>query len=420
MKALVLCGGMSQLDLVQKLKVRGIEAILADMNPKAPAVKYADKFYRVSTLDIDGIRNVAREEQVDFILSVCADQMLLVAAQISEELGLPCYIDHETARNVSSKEYMKRIFVENNIPTSKHIVREKLNLDDIKGMQFPLVVKPVDAYSSKGVKRVENTEELAAAFQTAVEISRTKTAVIEEFVDGEELSVDIYVEEGKAKVLCIRILDKIPGIDGFIICRGRYPAPLSKDVYTQVEHVGQQIADAFHLMNTPMLIQMKTDGKKVSVIEFCARTGGGIKYRLMPKVSGFDVVQAVLDLTLGEKPHYDGYHLNGYIIDEFLYCNPGEFDHLEGFEELLEEGIIDHYDLFKAKGHQFKTIGSSGDRVAYFSVIADTLEELERKHSIAKERVRAISSSGEDLIRHDIIQFLDYKRIESGSAVEAK
>lgn len=408
MKALVLCGGMSQLCLINNLKRRGIETVLADMNSDAPAVKYADKFYPVSTLDIAGIRNLAESEQVDMILSVCADQMLLVAAQVSEELGLPCYIDYETAKNVSSKEYMKRIFMENEVPTAKHIVRAELQLSDIVGMRWPLIVKPVDCYSSKGVKKVLNEEELLEAFANAVQLSRTSTAVVEEYVEGDELSVDYYIEEGTAKMLCARIIDKIPGNNGFIICRGRYPAPLSKALYQEVEDIGQKIAEAFGLKNTPMLVQMKVNGDDIKVIEFCARTGGGIKYRLMPKVSGFDVVDTVVELTLGNKPHYDGWHLDKYIIDEFLYCKPGVFDHLEGFEDLQEEGIIDHWDLFKAKGHQFTGINSSGDRVAYYSVEADTLEELEEKHKLAGQRVKAVSTTGEDLIRHEIIQFEPY------------
>ena len=408
MRGLVLCGGVSQRNLIEEMKRRGIETIVADRNENAPAVKYADKFYPVSTMDIDGIRRVAVDEQVDFVISVCADQMLLVAAQVCQELGLPCYIDYETAKNVSNKEYMKKIFVEHDIPTAKYIVGSTFSEEDIQGMQFPLVTKPVDAYSSRGVKKVETMEELKAAFDDAVHISRTHSAVIEEFAGGDEMSVDIYVEEGVAKILCIRVLDKIPGSTGFIICRGRYPAPLSPEMYDKVQEVGQKIADAFGLVNTPMLIQMKVDGDKIRVIEFCARTGGGIKYRLLPLVSGFNVVNAVLDLTLGKKPHYDGYHLDKYIVDEFLYCKPGVLDHLEGFEELLAEGVISHYDAFKAKGHIFGEISSSGDRVAYFSVEADTPEELERKHKLAGQRVRAISQTGEDLIRHEIIHYEKY------------
>ena len=403
MKALVLCGGNPQIALIEELKTRGIFAILADGNEKVAAVSYADKFYKVSTLDIDGIEKIAVTEKVDMILSVCADQMLLVAAQLSEKLNLPCYIDYETAKNVSSKEYMKKIFVEHGIPTAKHIVGKMVSHESINGLALPLIVKPVDCYSSRGVKKVENYDELVSAFENAKNYSRTGTAIVEEFIDGPELSVDIYVENGKVNILCIRSLDKIPNSEKFIICRGNYPAKISEKARNRVQEVAQKMADAFGLKDTPMLIQMKINDEQIHILEFCARTGGGIKYRLMPKVSGFDVVKAVLDLTLGKKPHVELKPLDTYIVDEFLYCNPGVLDHAEGFEELLESGIIDHYEIYKPKGHSFGEINSSGDRMAYFSVVADTEEELRRKHRIAGEAVKALDANGIDLIRHEII-----------------
>lgn len=404
MKALVLCGGAPQLYLVKELKKRGIITVVADMNEKAPAVMAADKYYNVSTLDVDGIRVVAVNEKVDFIISVCADQMLLVAAQICEELGLPCYIDYQTAKNVSSKEYMKKIFINNGIPTSRYYVSNHFDLEDIREMKFPLVTKPVDSYSSRGVKKVNNIDDLKLAFQEAVDISRTKTAIIEEFVEGEELSVDIYVEDGNAKILCIRFLDKIPDCDGFIICRGRYLADFPELLEKKIQKVAQSIADAFEIKNSPMLIQMKVNEDNISVIEFCARTGGGIKYRLLPKVSEVDVVNAVIDLTLGKQPHYNVKRLKKYIFDEFLYCKPGILDHLEGFDELIKDNVIAHYDQFKSSGHEFKSIKSSGDRVAYFSIEGDTIDEIHEKYKIALKKIHAISKEGEDLIRHDIIQ----------------
>lgn len=408
MKALVLCGGMPQAYLARELKKRGFEVLIADRNEKAPAVKEADAFFPVSTLDVDGIRSLARDEKVDMVLSVCADQMLLVAAQVSEELGLPCYIDYETAKKVSNKAYMKEIFVKNGIPTSKHVVRARFTPEDIEGMSFPLIVKPVDCYSSRGVKRVENVEELEKAFVEAVCLSRTKTAIIEEFAQGDELSVDYYVENGEAKLLCARVLDKVPNQNGFVICRGRYPAPLSAQGEAQVRRVGQQIADAFGLKDTPMLVQMKLNGDQVSVIEFCARTGGGIKYRLLPKVCGFDVVNAVVELTLGKKPHYDGWHSTDYILDEFLYAQNGVLDHYEGFEALAEEGVIEHWETYRQQGHEFTGVTCSGDRAAYFSVRANSMEELREKQRIASSRVRALNVQGEDLLRHDIVRFIEY------------
>lgn len=408
MKALVVGGSAPQAALIKELKKRNFEVILADRNNKAMAVQYADKFYPVSTLDKDGIRNVAEKENVEFVITVCADQILLIVAQVCEELGLPCYLNYETAKKVSNKEYMKAVFVQNEIPTAKHIVLKKLNEDSLTTFEYPLIVKPVDAYSSRGVKKVTCKSELENAFNNAVEISRDKTAIIEEYIDGDELSVDVFVEDGKAKLLCVRVLDKIPDSDGFIICRGRYPANINEKETREIQEIAQKITDGFNLVNSPMLIQMKKNKKGMYVIEFCARTGGGIKYKLLPKVSGIDIVKAVVDLTLDQKIHITPQKYNKYIVDEFLYCIPGELDHVEGLQELLSEGIICDYDIYKLKGYIFGNASCSGDRVAYFSVEADSVKELREKHSIAAKRVKAISIEGKDLIRHEIIRFDSY------------
>lgn len=405
MKALVLCGALAQIALIEELKKRGITTILLDMNEKVKAREYADKFYPVSVLDVDAVRRVAIDEQVDFILTVCADQVLEVVAKIAQELGLPWYIDAETAENVSKKSYMKKIFWESGVPTSKYVIMDMLDEDKIAHLNYPIIVKPVDAYSSRGVCKVKNIEELRAAFDVAVNISRTKTAIVEEFVEGDEVTVDAYVEEGKAHVLCLSNLYKI-GEDGkFVINRSRIPADVSQEIADKIADTAQKIVDGFGLKNCPMLIQLICDGENISVVEFCARTGGGIKFLMIKKISGFDVVKAVVDLTLGEKPHVgEVKKANKLTVNEFVYCKPGELVRTEGFEELLADGTIAEFSVFKAPGHKFDEIRSSGDRLAYFSVEAAGEQELLSKHTRANEVIRAIGSNGKDLIRHDLIE----------------
>ncbi len=405
MKALVLCGGVPQIALINELKSRGIRTLLADMNENVGARAYADEFYKVSVLDVDGIENLAREQKVDFLITVCADQVLQVVAEVSERLNLPCYIDFETAENVSKKSYMKKIFWENEIPTSKYVIMDKLDEEKIRHLSYPLIVKPVDAYSSRGVAKVNSVSELKDAFDIAVNISRSKTAIVEEFVTGEEISVDVYVEEGKARVLCLTNLYKI-GEDGkFIINRSQIPAAVSEEIASEIALTAQKIADAFGLKNTPMLIQLISDGEKISVVEFCARTGGGIKFLMIKKISGFDVVKAVADLTLGLKPHVEKFTPpSTVIVNEFVYCNPGTLESIDGFEELLQEGIIQDYKQFKMPGAVFGKINGSGDRVAYFSIEAQNIDELKERHAVANSKIRAISTEGTDLIRHDLIE----------------
>lgn len=402
MKALVLCGGIPQIELIKILKARGIETILLDMNENVSARKYADKFCKVSVLDVEAVKQTAIDEKADMVLTVCADQVLLVCAEVSEALGLPTYIDYKTAVEVSNKSDMKRIFKENNVPTSAYSVMAKLDESQVSQMRYPLIVKPVDSYSSRGVRKVFDYNELELAFKDAVEISRTNTAIVEEFVEGTELTIDAYIENGVSHVLCMSQLDKIAGKDRFVINRCTYPALISKGVEEKIKDTCQKIADAFNLKNSPLLVQLIVANDEVSVIEFCARTGGGNKFRLIKMAKNFDVVDAVVELTLGNKPHVDDIPDSKYILDEFIYCVPSVMDHLEGFEEMKEQGVIAEYYQLKEKGIQLNAPRSSGDRAAYFTICADSREEMNEKHQKALKTVKVIDSNGVDVTRRDL------------------
>lgn len=409
MKALVLAGGYPQIELILELKRRGITTVLADWNKEPVAKPYADIFYQESTLDIPAITRVAQQEQVDFLITVCTDQALLTVAQVSEQLGLPCYISYETALNVTNKAYMKKMFAKYNVPTSQYVTMGQLDPEAISHLRYPLIVKPVDCNSSKGVKKVTDLQELEVAFADAVRFSRTNTAIVEEFVTGEELSVDVYVESGKAHVLCVSNSDKIASSDKFVIFRGKYPAVAEGPIMDKIRTTAQQIAEAFGLQDSPMLIQLLCDGENIYVLEFSARTGGGVKYRMIQNVSGFNVVKAVVDLTLGEKPHVQTTEPRcKYLANEFIYCRDGVFDHYENFDRLQEEGVLSEYFLFKWKGARFDGVENSGDRVGGFTIMDNTLEGIVEKHNTAVRELRVIDENGQDMMRHDLLAPLTF------------
>lgn len=404
MKALVLAGGIPQIDLINKLKKRGYFTILSDYYEYPIARDYADKFYQISTLDVSAIKQLAIEENVDFLITVCTDQALLTVAQVSEELGLPCYIDYETARNVTNKAYMKKIFADNDIPSAKYMIFDNISDPMQIDWKYPVIVKPVDCNSSKGVTKVTNNEELARKFSTALKCSRTCSALIEEYIVGDELSVDAYIENGVAHILDITYSEKIKDEEKFVIFRTWHPAEITPSIEEKVEHIVQIIADAFKIKNSPMLVQMLSDGKNVYVLEFSARTGGGLKYLSIERQTGIDIVSTVIDLTEGKIPIIrKKFPQKKYMLDEYIYCKPGTYDYIEGFDELVESGDMLDYCVFKCKGAVFDTIDNSGDRVAGFSIVADTLDELNSKHCTINEKIKAVSTTGEDMIRHDLL-----------------
>jgi len=409
MKALVVAGGMPQITLINQLRERNVETVLVDGSHDPVARPYADKFYTVNIFDTETVKEIAVREKVDFLITVCADQVLLVVAQISEELGLPWYIDYATAKLVSYKELMKKIFVENGIPTSQYVVMDTFDIEKTRHLHYPLIVKPVDAYSSKGVKKVLNEEELKTAFEEAKSISRSKNAIVEEFFQGEEISVDLFVEDGKAHVLLISNSDKIKDADHFTIFRGRCPVHASEKLKAEVARVSQLVADSFGIKNAPMLVQMLTDGEKVTVLEFCARTGGAMKWLLIQHASGVDVIKGVIDLVMGVKPEIKVRPPETkYIVNDFIYCRPGVFDHLEGFDEQLRKGNITDYRMLRPKGWRFSgQITSSTDRLCGVTFQADELEDFNRKHREFVEQVKVVDAEGNDIMRHDLLPDLE-------------
>ena len=404
MKALVIAGGLPQIELIRQLKSRGIEVLLADGSLNAVARPYCDTFFHVDIFNIEAIRDIAVEEKVDFLITVCADQVLLVVAKVSEMLGLPCYIDYETCQNVSDKIRMKRIFKANGIPTTDFVGIDSLDRNDIGKLRFPLVVKPVDAYSSKGVRKAENFEELKRYYEEAHNISRTGGVIVEEFFAGEEISVDAFVVHGKAHLLNVTNSEKVKDKDRFVISRGRYPVSASEAVIDQIKEICQKIADSFGLVNAPLLIQLLCNGDKVSVLEFCARTGGNIKYLLIKYASGVDVIGATIDMTLGKEPDLSkkskSYNI---VVNDFIYCKPGVFDHFEGFEELEKEGVINEFHPVRIKGTKMRGVTSSSDRIAGINIVADSIEQYNEKLRKINATVKVLDVNGNDIMRHDLL-----------------
>ena len=201
MKAVVLAGGFDQIALIRELKERGAKVILVDYLEKPPAKPYADVHYPISTLNIEDVRRVVFDEKPDLITTACTDQALLTAAKLSEEFQLPCYISYETARNVTNKTYMKKMMQQAGIPTAEFRIVHDAAMDDALGFQYPIVVKPADCNSSKGVRKVDSMENYVPAVAEALKLSRTGSAVVEEFIFGKEISVDAFVRNGKAEIL---------------------------------------------------------------------------------------------------------------------------------------------------------------------------------------------------------------------------
>jgi biotin carboxylase len=400
-KALVLAGGLPQIELIIQLKRRYYYSILIDYTAHPIAENVADKFYQVSTLDVEKVRTIAKIEKVDLITTCCTDQALATVSLLSQELHLPCYISAELGKVVTNKRYMKQMFLANQIPTAEFVVVE--NEDQKIELKFPLVVKPVDCNSSKGVIKVYNSNQLKQAVSKATSYSRSKLAIVEEYIIGKEISVDAFVIDGKVNILCTSQSDKIQDDSSFVIYKGQYPAKLTEQQFKKIEEIVQKIADVFKLVNSPMIIQMLINNDGINVIEFSARTGGCAKYRMIEIASGTNVIEATLDLFEMKKPLIISKPFNGHIVSEFIYCKTGVYDHMHGIEKCIKSGWIQEAYELKTSGGYFDTVQSSGDRVAALMYAVDNYDQYVEYHNYVLNNIKVIDTKGEDIMRHDLL-----------------
>ena len=404
---MILAGGNDQIALMEELRryFKGdVEIILVDMSDKVRAIPFADRFLKISTMDKEAVLKAAREEKIDYILTACGDQPLSTMAYVATEMGLPTYLSEQDVRDLTNKRFMKDKMVKSGIPTAKHVYIDKNWNGVIPDFEYPLVVKPVDSNGSKGVKKVFTPADMEKALKEAFQYSLSGDVIIEEFKQGEELSVDVYVEGRTAKLLSITASKKIQeNKDSFTIIQSYYPAPTDYKEERVLE-ICQKIADAWHLHDTPLLVQMIQKGDSYNVLEFSARMGGGSKYRLIQVLSGVNIMEVYVKMVMGEKPYVEPKKQYNNAIMSYIYCYPGVYESVEGLDELKAKGVILDYFIYRGPDSVIEKSNTSSDRAAGFLVVGSSQEEVEKKLAEANAALRVLNDKGEDFMRHDLFK----------------
>lgn len=402
-RILVLAGGADQIDLLKDLKDRGYYTILVDYYANPIAKPFADKHIQESTLDKEKVLKIAIDEQVDNVITACTDQALVTVAYVAEKLGFNKQFSYVQTLNFTNKSFMKEILMKHSIPTARFV-----NVSDVHDVGneliYPLIVKPADSGSSKGVRKVESENCLFKAFEEARQNSRTGDVIVEEYKTGVEISVDAFIVDGKARRLMCSEIRKSE-IDGHqIIYQSCIPAIMSEKATANLDVILNQIAKAFGLNNTPLLVQTIVDGNDVWVIEFSARIGGGQKHVNVKEKTGFDILHQNVNCVLGEPVSFEIHEDKTIISRTHLYMYPGVFDHVANIEKLLSEGMMSQFVCAKSSGTKIDNVSSSACRIGSFMVKAQTREEMERKINYILTTLRVENSNGEDLLFRPIYQ----------------
>ncbi|MGL4483994.1 MAG: ATP-grasp domain-containing protein [Anaerovoracaceae bacterium] len=406
--AIILGGTVPHRELIEKLKMRGYYTLLIDFFDNPPAAVVSDEHLKLNALDYELVLKLAKERKADLVLSLCLDQHMAVASYVSEKLDLPYLVDYKSALDMTNKELMKEKMIKAGIATSKFMILsedQEIAKEELKNFTYPLVVKPVDSNGSKGVRKVESEKQIFEFIEKAMFISRDKKVIIEEFVDGEEIQVDCFINKGKAIVLSIKKRIKIAGgeNDSLQILGSYLPFETSTTFENHIAETLKTIVKAFKLETTSFFLQGIKSGERLSVLEFSSRIGGGLSTFFIKETSGIDLLELNIDALLSTKVSVNIDRNKKKIASNILYAKPGIFYESKGFEELLQDGIISHYFLAKTKGMEIGSNMDSGSRVACIVYEGENIEEIVAKSEIAMSRIQILNEKNENILITDLI-----------------
>lgn len=406
MKVFVLAGGNDQIELIKGIRKRfkDVEIVLLDMNPNVRAREYADRMLVISTMDFDKVLKAAENEKIDLILSACGDQPLRTMAYVSEKLGLPCYLTYQQSLNLTNKVYMKNLMEHGGIPTAK-FRRFDINTEiSCGGLTFPLVIKPADNNGSKGINKVYSQTEFDKAIAEAKKYTLSGDLLVEEFKIGEEYSIEAFIKKGEPYIIFASKNIKIKDQNTFTICKNQYVSELPQSLEEKIKEIIKGIHITFKIDNIPLLIQMIYDGENVNVIEFSARTGGGSKLFFIREMTGVDVIENLLDITMGIAPDIRPQKKGDCAAILYIYTQPGIFCAVEGISTLQDKRIIEDVFLYKPYGSKINSSSYSCDRPLGLLIKAKDDKELSNKISMTNKTVKILDEKGNDIMRHEIFQ----------------
>ena len=402
-KAIVLGGTFPHRHLIKRLKDRGYHTILIDYYENPIAKEVADEHIQASTLDKDTVLQIARDRGVDLVITACVDQANVTACYVAEKLGLPHPYSYETSLDVTDKEAMKRIMTDNGIPTARHYKLTSLDQFDADRLKYPLIVKPADSNSSKGVRKIERNDGHAEEYiSKALRISRNGAAIIEEFKTGREIGVDCMIKDHKAYVVMTRERRKIQSdSDGIQQIVGSFwPADITRSQLESLRLIAERIASAFKLDNTPLMIQTIVDGPEINVIEFGARIGGGENYHLIRELTGYDIIDESINSFLGEEIGLDYHAAREYLFDNYIYMSAGRFGEMR-IDASARDNIL-YSNVYRKPGAEVGPDISSNNRVGVFVVKARDTDSLQAKADNVIANMEVYGFDGEPAMRKDI------------------
>lgn len=347
-----------QLPLVKKAKEMGLYTLCFAWENGAVCKDEVDEFYPISIVEKEQILEICREEHIDGICTIASDVAAPTVAYVAEQMGLIGNA-YEVAVRANNKYLMRQAFSAEGVPCPAFQKINTFEQIDLNCFQFPVIVKPTDRSGSLGVTKVEREDRLKTAVEIALDCSFKHEAIIEEFVEGREISVEFISYNGVHYPL--QITDKVTTeAPHFVELEHHQPADLTEQQYLHIYDLTKMALNALGVTNGASHSEYKiTADGRIYVMEIGARMGGDfIGSDLVQLSTGYDYLKGVIDVALNQfkepvfgEPHHAGV---------FFLC-----EETKNLKAIIKEAKLPQIVRAEITDEALRSVKCSADRSGY-------------------------------------------------------
>lgn len=382
----IVSGGIEAIPGILRAREMGLHVVVSDGNPNAPGAAFADDFVMADTYDAEATIHAARLYQktkrlIDGIITVAADVPQTVAA-VARAFDLPG-ISIEAAGLSADKMGMKQRFEEAAVPipwfqeissaTDLHNIARK------KG--FPIVIKPVDSRGARGVLRLTEAIDFAWAFEHAVSFSPSGRVMVEEYLEGPQISTESVLLNGKGYTpgFTDRNYEFIEKFSPYIIENGGHqPSVLSEAGQLQIKQCAELAGLAIGIDNGIAKGDMVMTAEGPKVIEIAARLSGGyFSTDQIPLATGVDLISAAIRLSLGETVNPAELlpkQQKGVAI-RYFFPPPGKVVAVSNLEKARQIPGVYKLNVFVKSGEKVEPVTNHTKRAGFVITEGETRED---------------------------------------------
>ena len=372
-KLLVLGASIAQIPFIKTAKNLGCYVGVVDYNSAAPAIEFADDYFKCSLIDVGGVIEVCKQFQPDGITCGASDVGVLTAVHACEEFNLPT-MSEDTAVKVKDKGAMIQAFKEHHVAHPDYQILDS-KTDEIM-LNYPVVIKPVDNSGSRGINVAYSPNDLGKALEDSFSGSKSGRVIVEEYLDGPEVSVEILVQNGEPFVL--QVTDKITsGEPHFIEMGHSQPSQLPLPDVEAIRKLAYDAVKAVGIKDGCGHAEIKLTSKGPKMVEIAGRLGGDfITTVLLPVSTGVNIAEYEILRALGTPKTFDPDSIvsNRGVAVKFIEAKQGKVKSV-AVDYLAEEMVgVEEIKLVCRAGIQYGEALNNNDRFGYVIATGKTTQ----------------------------------------------